>query len=396
MSLAVAAGRRRLGARAPIDFALLLCVLGLIGLGLVMVASASMPLADRTFGDPFFYLTRQAIALGLALAAGILAFALPLSWWQRSGGILFLVGLALLVLVLVPGVGHTVNGATRWIPLGPFNLQSAEFMKLFAIVYISGYLVRHREAVLNSVHGFVRPMLLMVLAGTLIMIQPDFGTVAVMMAVVLGLMFLSGVQARYFLLLVVLVGIAFVALIILEPYRVERVLYFRNPFEHAFDGGYQLTQALIAFGRGEWFGVGLGNGIQKQFFLPEPHTDFIAAVIGEELGLAGILVLIGAFAFVTWRAFAIGARAIAEDEWFAAYLAHGIGLSIGLQAFVNLGVSLGLLPTKGLTLPFISYGSNSLIVSAMAVGLLLSIDRGQRQRAALEAGSGKRQRWVRV
>jgi len=238
-------------------------------------------------------------------------------------------------------------------------------------------------------------MVLMGLVSALIMAEPDFGTMAVMMATVLGLLFLGGVQARHFIVLATLVTLALAALIAIEPYRVERVLSFLNPFEDAFDTGYQLSQALIAFGRGEWFGVGLGNGIQKQFFLPEPHTDFIAAVVGEELGLVGVLAIVAAFAFITWRAFVIGARAFADEQRFAAFLAYGIGLSLGLQAFVNLGVNIGVLPTKGLTLPFLSYGSNSLIVACLAIGVLLRIDSDQRRRAR-EAGPEKGLRWVRA
>lgn len=395
MSFALPLAPGSKAAQPLFDYGLMLCVSALIGLGLVMVASASMPLADRTFGDPLHYLGRHALAIGLAVTGGYAAYWVPIRWWQQARGALFLCGLALLVLVLIPGIGHTANGATRWIPLGPFKLQSSELMKLFAIVYVSGYLVRHREAVMTGLGGFVRPLLLMSLVAVLIMAQPDFGTMAVILATALGLLFLGGVRARYFLTVIVLVSLVFAALVYLEPYRWQRVIAFLSPFDHAFDSGYQLTQSLIAFGRGEWLGVGLGNGIQKQFFLPEPHTDFIAAVIGEELGLVGILGLIAAFAFITARAFGVGARATAEGDIFGGFLAYGIGISIGLQAFVNLGVSLGVLPTKGLTLPFVSYGSNSLILACVSIGILLRIDRDWRRRA-IAAGPQKGARWVRV
>ncbi|MBK1699677.1 putative lipid II flippase FtsW [Thiococcus pfennigii] len=387
--------RRQARPEMALDYGLLACVVGLLGLGVVMVASASMPLSERLYDDPLHVLVRHGIALSLALAAGLTAYAVPTAGWERARTALLLVGVALLVLVLVPGVGHTVNGATRWIPLGPLNLQSSEFMKLFAIIYVSGYLVRHSEAVTGSVMGFVRPMVLVGLVCALIIAQPDFGTVAVIMATVIGLLFLGGVQARHFVVLVTLVGLALAALVVIEPYRVARVLSFLDPFADAFDSGYQLSQALIAFGRGEWLGVGLGNGIQKQFFLPEPHTDFIAAVVGEELGLAGVLAVIAAFAFIIWRAFVIGARAFASEARFAAFLAYGIGLALGLQAFVNLGVNLGVLPTKGLTLPFLSYGSNSLIVACMGIGMLLRID-GDLRRRARASGPEKGLRWVRA
>ncbi len=368
-------GARHRSERLPsLDYPLLICVLLLISLGFVMVASASMPISERLFGTPFHFVIRHGIALGLALSAGLVAFAMPVGWWEKMGGLLFIIGLIMLVLVLVPGIGRTVNGATRWIPLGPLNLQSSEFMKFFAVIYVSGYLVRRQLEVATSLGGFIRPMILMALAGALIMAQPDFGTTAVMLATVLGLLFLGGVPLANFIALLGTVVGALALLIVVEPYRLKRIISFMHPFEDPFNSGYQLTQSLIAFGRGEWFGVGLGNGIQKQFFLPEAHTDFLLAVVGEELGFIGVLAVIAAFAFLTWRAFSIGARAEKTSHHFAAFAAHGFGLGFGLQAFINIGVNVGILPTKGLPLPFMSYGSNSLIVACMAVGLLLRID----------------------
>ncbi len=387
------AGRRRRG-QAPFDFALLAVALGLVALGFVMVSSASMSIGDTCCKDPFFYVNRHALALGLALTGGLIAFAIPVGWWQRTGAWLFLLGMAVLVLVLVPGIGHQVNGATRWIPLGPLNLQPSELMKLFAVLYVSGYLVRHAEVVTNQLSGFIRPMLLVGVAAVLILKQPDFGTTAVMLATVMGLLFLGGVSVLPFAVLFATVLSGLTVLVLTSDYRMKRVLSFLNPFDDPYNSGYQLSQALIAFGRGEWLGVGLGNGIQKQFFLPEAHTDFIASVIGEELGLAGMLVLIGAFAFITWRAFRIGERAEAIGNPFGAYAAQGIGLWLGLQAFVNIGVNIGMLPTKGLTLPFISYGSNSLIVACLAIGILLRIDLRTRQ-AEAESGPAGRPPWAR-
>jgi len=375
-----AALRRRRGPReSPLDFALLAVVLGLLGLGFVMVTSASMPMADRTYGDPFFFVLRHGVALTLALAAGLACFAVPPRAWERSGLLLFLITIGLLVLVLVPGIGRTVNGATRWIPLGVVNLQPAELVKFFAVIYLSGYLVRCQLEISTTVTGFLRPMVLIGLASALIMIQPDFGTAAVLLAVVLGVLFLGGVPVLHFAVLFGLILAALVVLVVAEPYRLERIVSFRDPFADPFNSGYQLSQALIAFGRGEWLGVGIGNGIQKQFYLPEAHTDFLLAVVGEELGLAGVLLVIGAFAFVTWRAFRIGAQAQARGDAFAAFVAHGFGLMLGLQAFVNAGVNTGLLPTKGLPLPFMSYGSNALVVSAMAIGVLLRLDHRLRR-----------------
>ena len=373
------AGKRRRGRSAPLDFALLGCALGLLALGFVMVSSASMTIADSCCKDPFFFVIRHALALGLALTAGVVAFSIPMDWWERMGVWLFLLGVVALVVLLVPGIGRNVNGATRWIPLGPLNLQPSELMKLFAVLYVSGYLVRHADAVANKLAAFVKPMILVGIAAALILKQPDFGTTAVMLATVMGLLFLGGVSVMPFAVLfgAVLTGLTF--LVLTSEYRMKRVLSFLDPFQDPFASGYQLSQALIGFGRGEWLGAGLGNGIQKQYFLPEAHTDFLASVIGEELGLAGMLVVIAAFAFIAWRAFSIGSRAEAASQPFAAYTAQGLGMWLGLQAFVNIGVNVGMLPTKGLTLPFMSYGSNSLIVACMAIGILLRIDATLRQ-----------------
>jgi len=317
------------------------------------------------------------------------------AWWERSGPAWFFIGLVLLVLVLIPGIGRTVNGASRWIPLGPFNLQSSEFMKFFAVIFVSGYLVRRREEVVTSLWGFLKPMILMVIASALIVRQPDFGTTVVLLITVLSLLFLGGVQMTHFIVLFGMLTAAVVILVMLDPERLERATSFINPFADPLDAGYQLVQALIAFGRGEWLGVGLGNGIQKQFFLPEAHTDFLMAVVGEELGLVGTLAVVAAFGFFLWRALSIGARAERTGCWFAAYAAHGLGLGIGLQAMINIGVNLGLLPTKGLTLPFMSYGSNSIIVTCMAVGLLLRIDRDLRLEA-VEQKTVEGLKWARA
>ena len=390
------ASRRRRGERpAAFDLPLLIAALGLLSFGFVMVASASMTIGDTCCKDPFFFVTRHTLAMGLALGAGLLTFTVPVSWWERMGAWFFLGTVGALILVLVPGIGHNVNGATRWIPLGPLNLQPSEFMKLFAVIYIAGYLVRHADDVANKLSGFIRPMILIGLAAALILKQPDFGTTTVMLATVMGLLFLGGVSVMPFAVLfgTVLVGLTF--LVMTSEYRMRRILSFLNPFEDPFNSGYQLSQALIGFGRGEWLGVGLGNGIQKQYFLPEAHTDFIATVIAEELGLVGMLAIIATFAFIAWRAFSIGARAQAAGNRFAAYTAQGIGLWLGLQAFVNIGVNSGMLPTKGLTLPFLSYGSNSLIVVCMAIAILLRIDATIRQDEA-ESRNPRGLPWLRA
>ncbi|MEW8014965.1 MAG: putative lipid II flippase FtsW [Candidatus Sedimenticola endophacoides] len=357
--------------RVRYDWRLISVAAALLGLGVVMVASASL---HKLAGAPLYYLTRHLIAIGIGVVGMWLMTRIPIREWERWGTLLFFLGMLLLVLVLVPGVGREANGATRWIPVGAFNLQSSEFMKLFVVFYLAGYLVRRQIEVARQAWGFIKPMILLVMACVLIILEPDFGTTAVLLATALGLLFLGGVPVWQFALLIGLSGVALTTLVLISPYRLQRISSFLDPWADALDSGYQLSQALIAFGRGEWFGVGLGNGIQKQFYLPEAHTDFLMAVIGEELGLLGTLVVIALFGFIVWRAFAIGARAERMGQRFASYVAQGFGLWIGLQAFINIGVNIGLLPTKGLTLPLLSYGGNSIIVACMAIGLLLRID----------------------
>lgn len=381
--------RRRDRSEPVIDGLLLVCVLGLLGLGFVMVASASLPIGTRDYADPFFFVVRHGIALGLALICGLVCFAIPVQVWERSGIWLLLLSCGLLVLVLVPGIGRTVNGATRWIPLGPLNLQPSELIKFVAVIYLSGYLVRRQHEVTTSVVGFIRPMVLIGIAASLIMVQPDFGTTVVILATVMALLLLGGAALWPFALLFITIGAGLALLIWIEPYRLVRVTSFIDPFKDPFNTGYQLSHALIAMGRGEWFGVGLGNGIQKQFYLPEAHTDFLLAVIGEELGMFGVIGVIFTFALIAWRAFDIGARAQAMGDGFSAYAAHGFGLLLGMQAFISAGVNTGMLPTKGLPLPFISYGSNALIVSVMVAAVLLRIDfelRRKDSRPLPEAG----------
>jgi cell division protein FtsW len=371
-----------------LDWWLLGAALTLLGLGLVMVASASLPTADRQFGDPSHYIVRHLISIVLGLGMGALILAVPMRWWERSGTLLYFVGILLLVVILIPGVGRRVNGAIRWIPVGPFSLQSSEPMKLFAITYLAGYLVRRGLEVSRSLWGVIKPMVLISVACALIMAQPDFGTTAVLLATVLGLLFLGGAPLWQFGVLLGMVGSALAALVLYEPYRLERLITFLRPFDRdvVYGSGFQLSNALIAFGRGEWLGVGLGNGIQKQFYLPEAHTDFLLAVIGEELGYVGTLVVLCLFAFIVWRAFRIGALAERLEQRFCAYVAYGLGLWIGLQTFVSVGVNVGLLPTKGLTLPFMSYGGNSIILACMVIALLLRVDYENGRRLARGEG----------
>ncbi len=366
------------GAPSPLlpelDYWLIGAAVALLGFGVIMVASASLHVGGQMNPpNPFYHLIRHSIAVALGLAAALMISQIPTRLWEQSGTALYFIGLLLLVLVLIPGIGREANGATRWIPIGAFNLQGSEFMKLFLVVYIAGYLVRRQLEVAHSFWGFFKPMLLLIVAAALIMLQPDFGTTAVLLATALGMLFLGGVALWQFMLLLLSTGTVLVALVLSSKYRLERITGFLNPWADVNDSGYQLAQALIAFGRGEWFGVGLGSGIQKQFYLPEAHTDFLMAVIGEEFGLLGTLMVIALFSLIVWRAFRIGAAAEAIDRRFSAYTAYGFGLWIGMQAFINIGVNVGLLPTKGLTLPLMSYGGNSIIVACIVIGMLVRI-----------------------
>lgn len=378
------------GLRLPkLDYPLIGATLALLSLGLVMVASASL---HKIGGAPFYFVMRHLIAIGIGLIGAFVIFQIPLQQLEKMGGALYLFGLFLLLLVLIPGLGKEVNGATRWIPIGGFSLQSSEFMKLFVVVYLAGYLVRRQIEVTHSVWGFIKPMILLVLASALIMVQPDFGTTTVLLVTALGMLFLGGVPVWQFLILIALSGSALFTMIIVSPYRLQRVTTFLDPWADVQNSGYQLAQALIAFGRGELFGVGLGSGIQKLFYLPEAHTDFLMAVIGEELGLMGTLVVIFLFAFIVWRAFTIGAEAERLESRFAAYMAQGFGLWLGIQTFINIGVNIGLLPTKGLTLPFMSYGGNSIIVACMVIAILVRIDYENRHQDSSQ--KRERLRWA--
>ena len=357
--------------RYVLDPWLLGTVLILLALGLVMVASASISIAERQTGQPFYYLWRQGAFVAVGLLAGALVLRARLVYWERLGPVLLLFGLVLLGAVLV--LGREINGSTRWLGLGLFNLQPSELMKLFMVVYLAGYLVRHGEEVRNSVKGFLKPMLLVALIGGLLLAEPDFGATAVITATVLGMMFLGGVRLWQFGVLFALILGGAGALVLTAPYRMARLTSFIDPWADPFNSGFQLTQALIAFGRGEWFGVGLGGSVQKLFYLPEAHTDFLFSVLAEELGLAGVLLVIALFTLLVWRAFVIGRVAQQAGNRFAACLSYGLGLWLGMQAFINLGVNMGVLPTKGLTLPLMSYGGSSIVVTCIACALLLRV-----------------------
>ncbi|MGX1925797.1 cell division protein FtsW [Vibrio sp. NH-7] len=347
--------------------------LGLMLTGLVMVTSASFPISSRLTDQPFHFMFRHAIFLSLALCVATVVIQVPLERWLKFSMALLLISVGLLFVVLV--AGKSVNGASRWIPLGLFNLQPAEVAKLSLFIFMSGYLVRKNDEVRSSFFGgFIKPIIVFGTLAVLLLLQPDLGTVVVMLVTLFGMLFIAGAKMTQFLALMV-VGLASVAaLIYFEPYRWRRVTSFADPWEDPFGSGYQLTQSLMAFGRGEWFGQGLGNSIQKLEYLPEAHTDFVFAVLAEELGFVGVvLALVLIFSLVT-KAILIGRKAFEYQQLFGGYLAFGIGIWFAFQTLVNVGAAAGMVPTKGLTLPLISYGGSSLIVMSVAVSILLRID----------------------
>jgi len=361
------------------DAWLMTVILLLLGLGLVMVASSSIAIAERQFHDPLYYFWRQsfAVVVGLSLIAAVLK--IPLSVWEFLGVPLLVLGLLLLLLVLIPGVGREVNGSTRWINVGPFAFQASEPVKFCVIVYLAGYMVRHGEHVRNNFAGFIRPVCVLTIVASLLLLEPDYGSCVVLFATALGMLFMGGVPLGRFFAWVLAAISVLASLAVLSPYRMQRLMSFSDPWQDPFNTGFQLTQALIAFGRGDWFGVGLGSSVQKLFYLPEAHTDFVFSVFAEEFGLFGSVTLILLFGFLVWRAFVIGHVAERMGRLFAAYLAYGIGLIIGIQAFINMGVNLGVLPTKGLTLPLMSYGGNSMIICCLLLGILLRVEVENRQ-----------------
>lgn len=355
------------------DPILLMVFVSLLTIGIIMVASSSISVADRNFSNPFYYLQRQLIFVAMGLAAALTVFKIRLVQWEKSGMALLIFALFLLALVLIPGVGKTVNGSTRWLPMGLINLQVSELVKLFLVIYVAGYLVRHGDAVRRSLWGFLKPMMMVGIAGLLLLMEPDFGATVVIMGTVLGMTFLAGARFTQFIAFVSMFASAAMLLVVTSPYRMQRLTSFANPWADPFDSGFQLTQSLIAIGTGGWFGTGLGGSVQKLFYLPESHTDFLFAVLSEELGFVGVAVVISLFSMLFFRSLKIASQAEAAGNYFAAYMAYGIGIWLSMQAIINMGVNVGLLPTKGLTLPLMSYGGSSLIVCCMAIGLLMRI-----------------------
>ncbi len=367
---------------AEVDLSLLWSALVLLLMGMVMVYSASIATAEGgrfTGHQPAYYLVRHGVFLVVGLVAAAVAFQVPLNTWQQLAPWLFVSGFVLLALVLIPGIGRDVNGARRWLSLGFANLQPSELMKLFAVLYAADYTVRKMPHMHDLKKAFLPMAGAMIAVGILLLKEPDFGAFVVIISIAIGILFLGGMRARLFAVLIVVLVTAFAVLIIVSPYRRDRIFGFMDPWSDAFGRGYQLSHALIAFGRGELFGVGLGASVEKLFYLPEAHTDFLLAVIAEELGFAGVVAVIVLFGLVIQRAFVIGRQSVALDRLYPALVAQGIGIWIGVQSFINMGVNMGLLPTKGLTLPLMSFGGSGILANCIALAVLLRVDWENRQ-----------------
>jgi cell division protein FtsW len=370
MSFARNVGR---GSGLRLDSVTIALTLGLVLLGLVMVTSASVSIASQESGEPFYYLERQLLLTLLGVACAVLMFCIRTELLERAAVPLLITGVALLTLVLVPGVGHAVNGSRRWLHVGAVNFQVSEAARVLVLIYIASYAVRRESELRESLAGLAKPLALLTGVSVLLLIEPDFGAATVLFATGFGLLFLAGARLRYVIAMTILAGSSFAVLAVTSSYRLRRLTTFLDPWADPYNSGFQLTQSLIAIGRGQWFGVGLGDSVQKLFYLPEAHTDFLFAVLAEELGLAGVLLTLALFLGLIWRSFRIARIASEAGLKFASYLAAGFGLWVGIQAFINIGVNMGVLPTKGLTLPLMSYGRSSMVVALAWVGLLLRV-----------------------
>ncbi|HEX7114980.1 MAG TPA: putative lipid II flippase FtsW [Steroidobacter sp.] len=352
----------------------LMCTLaGLLLLGLVMMTSASVSVADRLAHEPLYYLERQLIGTALGLVAAASAMAIPAGVWERLSMPLLLFAFIVLVIVLIPGIGHEVNGSRRWLRAGAMNFQASELARVLLLVYLSSYIVRRQAELKEELKGFLKPLAILLAAAVFLLMEPDFGAATVLVATGLGLLFLAGVKLRHFFALVMVAAGGLALIAVTSAYRLKRLTTFLDPWADPFDSGFQLTQSLIAIGRGELFGVGLGASVQKLFYLPEAHTDFVFAVLAEELGLAGVIVTLALYVLLVWRTFHISRLAAEASLPFHAYVAAGFGIWLGLQTFINIGVNFGLLPTKGLTLPLMSYGGSSVLVTLGWLGLVMRI-----------------------
>lgn len=359
--------------RFVLDPVLILTVAGIVLLGLVMVTSASIAIADRQLHEPLHYLQRQLVGVGLGVLAAVVMMSIPTGVWERLAMPLLTIGFLLLVLVLIPGLGHEVNGSRRWLRLGIMNFQASELARVLLLTYLASYVVRRQQELKDELRGFLKPLGLLMGAAALLLLEPDFGAATVLVATGLGVLFLAGVKLRHFMALVALAASGLAVIAVTSAYRLKRLTAFMDPFADPFDSGFQLTQSLIAIGRGELFGVGLGSSVQKLFYLPEAHTDFVFAILAEELGLVGVVVTLALFILLVWRSFHISRQAADAGLPFQAYCAAGFGIWLGLQTFINVGVNMGILPTKGLTLPLMSFGGSSILVTLGWIGLLLRI-----------------------
>jgi len=357
---------------------LIISVVALFIIGLMMVASSSVMVSTKLYHQPFHFLIRQVCFLTFGIIIGFGIVRIDSSFWEKYSLPLLLICLLMLILVLIPGIGKVVNGSRRWLSLGPIGVQVSELAKIIMIIYLAGYLVRQKKNMSMGILGFIIPLAVLSIVVLLLLLEPDFGASVVIAGTVMAMLFLTGVKFRYYVGLIILVGVCLAFLAVSSPYRVARLTTFLNPWADQFNSGYQLTQSLIAFGRGGWFGTGLGEGVQKLFYLPEAHTDFLFAVLGEEFGFFGIILVLGLYSILVFRGFIIGFTAYSQDRLFAAFAAYGITFWAGLQASINIGVNAGLLPTKGLTLPLMSYGGASIVVNCMAIALLLRIDHENR------------------
>lgn len=360
---------------------LLFSVTLILALGFIMVASASVPVAERMHLSMFHFAWHQAVYILIGLAGAIIVTYVPLNFCQKYSNVLLLASIASLIIILIPGVTRPINGSMRWVFIGPISIQPSEVAKIALVSYISSYMVRRNYQLQNSLQGFLIPMVVLAMVALLLMLEPDFGAVVVIGTTILGMLFLGGARVKHFMILLPPIMCVMGFLAFSSSYRVQRFIAFRDPWADQFDSGYQLVQALIAFGRGSWFGSGLGGSIQKLLYLPESHSDFIFAVLAEELGLIGVLFVLGLYGMFAFRAMEIGRKAKASGLEYGGNLAYGIGLLISLQTLVNISVNVGLLPTKGLTLPLMSAGGSSMIVACMAVGLLFRIDYETRIKA---------------
>jgi cell division protein FtsW len=369
---------------AEYDAALVWCTILLLGLGIVMVYSSSIAIAEGGRGtgyQPTYFLVRHTFFVATALVFSVIAFQVPTRLWQQAAPYMFIIALALLMLVLVPGIGREVNGSRRWISLYVANFQPSELMKVCCVLYAADYTVRKAAFMHSLRRGFMPMFFVMLLTGGLLLREPDFGAFAVITVIAMGILFLGGMNWRLFAGLIVMLVVGFLLLIWMSPYRMQRIVGFMDPWADPYGKGYQLSHALIAFGRGEWLGVGLGGSVEKLFYLPEAHTDFLLAVIAEELGFVGVALIVLMFGWIVTRAFAIGRRAAMLERYFAALVAQGVGLWIGVQAIINMGVNMGILPTKGLTLPLLSFGGSALAGTCAALAILLRVDWENRQLA---------------